>query len=111
MKTLKCKLWDESGEVEAYVSNTKIRRGDTFRVLGAGRFDGVYTVSTIESSVPYCECCPFLSDSFEYVGTSKLRYCTMRRRTGSRDVGICLSDARSSWYMKITSLDKVMEGL
>lgn len=111
MKTLECKLWDESCEIEAYVSNTKISSGDTFRVLGAGKFDGVYTASNILCSVPYCESCPFLSDSFEYVGTSKLRYCTMRRRTGSRDVGICLADARSSWYMKITSLDKVMECL
>lgn len=111
MKTLKCRRLAEAGELEAYVSDTKISRGDTFRVLGAGKLDGVYIASNIESSVPYCERCPFLSDSFEYVGTSKLSYCAMRRYTGSRDTAICVADARSTWCVKITSVDKIMEGL
>ena len=111
MKTLKCRRSAEAGELEAYVSDTKISRGDTFRISGSGKIDGVYTASSIEGSVPYCECCPFLSDSFEYVGTSKLRYCAMLRRTGGREVSICMSDARSPWYVKITSIDTVLEGL
>ena len=111
MKTLKCRRSVEAGKVEAYVANTKISRGDTFRISGAGRIDGVYIASNIESSVPYCECCPFLLDSFEYVGTSKLSYCAMRRHTERREVAICMSDARSHWYVKITSVDSVMEGL
>ena len=111
MKTLKCRRSVQASEVEAYVANTKINYGDTFRVLGAGKFDGVYTASDILGSCPYCESCPFLSDSFEYVGTSKNLYCAMRRHTGNREVAICMADARSPWYVKITSLSSIMEDL
>ena len=111
MKTLKCKRLVKGSRVGAYVSNTKISRGDTFRVLGADKLDGVYTASNIEGSVPYCESCPFLLDSLEYVGTSKLRYCAMRRHIGYGDSAICMSDARSPWYVKITSVDSIMEDL
>ena len=108
MKTIKCRRSVEACKVDVYVTNNKISAGDTFRISGAGILDGVYTASNIKGSVPYCEYCPF---SFEYVGIITHTYCSIRRRTGSMEAAICMADARSPWYVKITSLDNVMEKL
>lgn len=109
MKTIKCRRSSEACKVDVYVTNNKISAGDTFRISGAGRFDGVYTASNIESSVPHCEYCPF---AFEHVGIITHTYCSIRRRTGSMEAAICVTDARSNWYAKkITSLDSIMEEL